>query len=130
MREELTRVYDLCHGCRMCFNLCTSFPSLFEMVDAHDGDPHALTEAEQDRVVDECFQCKICYVKCPYIPPHEWNLDFPRLMLRAAAVRKREASLRTRLTDNALGRTDLVGRVSSLAAPLANKVLASPGSAP
>ena len=87
MREELLRVYDLCHGCRLCFNLCPSFPTLFRFVDERDGAVHELTIAEQDQVVDECFQCKICYVKCPYIPPHEWMLDFPRLLLRAAAPR-------------------------------------------
>ena len=88
VREELTRVYDLCHGCRLCFKFCTSFPTLFEMVDKHDDqDAGRLTPAEQDQVVDECFQCKLCYINCPYIPElHEWNLDFPRLMLRADAM--------------------------------------------
>ena len=36
LREELTRVYDLCHGCRLCFKFCTSFPTLFELIDRHD----------------------------------------------------------------------------------------------
>ena len=80
MREELTRVFDLCHGCRMCFNLCPSFPTLFDYADKYDGDVEQMTKPEQDHVVDECYQCKICYVKCPYIPPHEWELDFPRLI--------------------------------------------------
>ena len=87
-RAELGRVFDLCHGCRLCFNLCPSFPTLFDLVDAHDGVVSAMTPAEQDRVVDECYQCKLCYPKCPYVPPHEWALDFPRLMLRAKAVRR------------------------------------------
>jgi ferredoxin len=118
LRGELNRVYDLCHGCRLCWNLCTSFPTLFEFVDAiPDQDVEKLTKAQQDQVVDECFQCKICYVKCPYIPPHEWELDFPRLMLRAAAVKKREAGVKVRITDNALGRTDLSGTVGSLTPP-------------
>jgi glycerol-3-phosphate dehydrogenase subunit C len=131
LRDELTRVYDLCHGCRLCWNLCTSFPTLFEMIDdIPDQDAAKLTPAQQDQVVDECFQCKICYVKCPYIPPHEWQLDFPRLMLRAAAVKKTHASVMTRVTDNALGRTDLSGRAGVLASPLANKVMGSPNSAP
>ena len=30
VRDEMTRVYDLCHGCRLCFKFCTSFPTLFE----------------------------------------------------------------------------------------------------
>jgi Fe-S oxidoreductase len=128
LRGELTRVYDLCHGCRLCWNLCTSFPTLFAFIDNHDDqDAHKLTAAEQDQVVDECFQCKICYVKCPYIPPHEWQLDFPRLMLRASAVKKKHDSVRVRITDNAIGRTNLSGTVGSLTAPLANRVMGTPG---
>src|SRR4051794_27217631 len=130
LRGELTRVYDLCHGCRLCWNLCTSFPTLFEFVDKHeDQDAAKLTKAEQDQVVDECFECKICYVKCPYIPPHEWALDFPRLMLRAKAVKKQGEGIRVRITDNAIGRTDLSGMAGVLGAPLANKVMGTPGTA-
>ncbi len=128
MRAELLRVYDLCHGCRLCFNLCPSFPSLFDAIDFHEGDVAALTIAEQDKVVDECYQCKLCYVKCPYVPPHEWALDFPRLMLRNSAIRRKEDGLRSKLTDNALGRTDLVGKLSTMAAPLANAMTQTPGS--
>ena len=128
MREELLRVYDLCHGCRLCWNLCPSFPTLFKYIDARDGAMHELSIAEQDQVVDECYQCKLCYVKCPYIPPHEWMLDFPRLMLRAAAVRKKRAPVKVRITDNALGRTDLVGKLGVLSGGIANKVTQTPGS--
>ncbi len=129
LRGELTRVYDLCHGCRLCLSLCPSFPTLFDLIDAKDGAVDALTAAEQDRVVDECYQCKLCYVKCPYVPPHEWELDFPRLMLRAEAVRrKHHGSLREKVTTQALGRTDLLGRVATATAPLTNKALEQPGS--
>jgi glycerol-3-phosphate dehydrogenase subunit C len=127
VRDELTRVYDLCHGCRLCFRFCTSFPTLFEMIDRFDDqDAGMLTPAEQDQVVDECFQCKLCYVNCPYIPElHEWALDFPRLMLRADAMRHAngQVSLRKRTTNQVLGRTDLVGAVATRAAPLANKLV-------
>jgi len=127
MREELLRVYDLCHGCRLCFNLCPSFPTMFEHIDARDGAVHELSIAEQDQVVDECYQCKICFVKCPYIPPHEWMLDFPRLMLRAAAVKKKRAPFKVRITDNALGRTDLTGTLGIASSGLANKIVQKPG---
>ncbi len=132
VRAELTRVYDLCHGCRLCFKFCTSFPSLFEMIDQHeDQDAGRLTPAQQDRVVDECFQCKLCYINCPYIPElHEWALDFPRLMLRADAMRHatKQVSVRSRLTDSMMGRTDMMGKVATAAAPLANRVVgAKPG---
>jgi Fe-S oxidoreductase len=42
--------------------------------------------------------------KCPYVPPHEWNVDFPHLMLRAKAVKFREEG--ARLRDKLLTSTD------------------------
>lgn len=134
VRDEMTRVFDLCHGCRLCFKFCTSFPTLFEMIDRHeDQDAGRLTPAQQDQVVSECFQCKLCYVNCPYIPGlSEWELDFPRLMLRVDAMRhaNKQVSLRDQMTNQFLGRTDFVGTVSSVAAPIANRIVgAKPGSA-
>jgi Fe-S oxidoreductase len=127
VRDELTRVYDLCHGCRLCFKFCTSFPTLFDFVDRHeDQDAGRLTPAQQDQVVDECFQCKLCYINCPYIPElHEWALDFPRLMLRADAMRHatNQVPARKKLTTAVMGRTDLLGTVSTKASPVMNKVM-------
>jgi len=133
VRDELTRVYDLCHGCRLCFKFCTSFPTLFDFIDQHDDqDAGRLTSAQQDQVIDECFQCKLCYVNCPYIPGQsEWELDFPRLMLRADAMRHAndQVSMRDRVTTNVMGRTDLLGKVATKAAPVVNKMMgAKPGS--
>lgn len=132
LREELTRVYDLCHGCRLCFKFCPSFPTLFGFIDQHDDqDAARLTHAEQDQVVDECFQCKLCYVNCPYTPgQHEWDLDFPRLMMRAEQVfrKNKKRSVKTKLTDLALGKTDLSGRIGSALAPLSNKAVETPES--
>jgi Fe-S oxidoreductase len=129
LRGELTRVYDLCHGCRLCLSLCPSFPTMFELIDAKDGVVDALTAAEQDQVVDECYQCKLCYVKCPYIPPHEWQLDFPRMILRAEAVKAKEhGTLKGKISSQAFGRTDLTGKLASATAPLTNAALAKPGS--
>ena len=126
LRQEMTRVYDLCHGCRLCLSLCPSFPTLFDAIDAHDGDVEALSAAEQDKAVDECYQCKLCYVKCPYVPPHEWQLDFPRLMLRASANRPKTVA--QQVTTQVLARTDLAGRAGSYLAPVVNAALSKPGS--
>ena len=30
---EQTRVFDVCASCRRCFNLCPSFPTLFDYID-------------------------------------------------------------------------------------------------
>ena len=127
VRDELTRVYDLCHGCRLCFKFCSSFPTLFEMIDQHDDqDAGRLTPAQQDQVVDECFQCKLCYVNCPYVPgQHEWAIDFPRLMLRADSMRHDtgQVSVRDRATTQMMARTDMIGTVGSATAVTINKVL-------
>jgi len=132
LRGELTRVYDLCHGCRLCVSLCPSFPTMFRFIDAKDGQVAALSHEEQDQVVDECYGCKLCYVKCPYIPPHEWQLDFPRLMLRAEAVKRKAhgglGGLKDRITTQALGQTDLLGRVGTTTASIANAAIGTPGS--
>jgi len=133
LREELTRVYDLCHGCRLCFKFCGAFPTLFEFIDVHDDqDAAKMTHAQQDQVVDECFNCKLCYINCPYIPGQsDWNLDFPRLMLRAEQTRVRngDISRKDKIQNQALGRTDLLGKLSSgMTAPLANATTGTPGS--
>ncbi len=130
VRDELTRVYDLCHGCRLCFKFCSAFPTLFEMIDQHDDqDAGRLTPAQQDKVIDECFQCKLCHIYCPYVPgKSEWALDFPRLMLRADAMRyaNNQVGIREKATTALMGRTDLLGKTASAVAPIANKVLAAP----
>jgi Fe-S oxidoreductase len=120
LAQELERVFEICHGCRLCFNLCPSFPELFDAVDGHDGDVRKLTPAEVDRVIDTCYQCKLCYPKCPYTPgdKHDFKLDFPRLMLRANAIRRKERGfdLRARI----LSRPALMGKVAGKCAGLAN----------
>jgi Fe-S oxidoreductase len=133
VREELTRVYDICHGCRLCFKFCSSFPTLFDYVDAHDDqDAGRMTPAQQDQVADECFQCKLCYVNCPYIPElHEWALDFPRLMLRHDSMRMAngQVTLRQRATTEAMGHTDALGKLATTIPTITNVVLgAKPGS--
>lgn len=118
--EELTRVFEICHGCRLCFGLCPSFNELFEFVDRHDGQVRHLDRAETNRVLDTCYQCKLCYPKCPYTPDeeHEFRLDFPRLVQRAVNIRARTEGICLR--DRLLARPDTVGRWGSFAAGLAN----------
>jgi Fe-S oxidoreductase len=133
VREELTRVYDICHGCKLCFNLCSSFPTLFDYVDAHDDqDAGRMTPAQQDQVADECFQCKLCYVNCPYIPElHEWALDFPRLMQRHSSMRisNGQVTLRKRATTEVMAHTDALGKLATTIPTITNVVLgAKPGS--
>ena len=122
LAKEVERVFDICHGCRLCFNLCPSFPTLFDAVDREGGDVRKLTAADNDAVVDGCFQCKLCYVKCPYTPDdgHEFKLDFPRLMLRYTAQQAKKNGISLR--DKFLGNPMLLGKMSAPAAPLVNRM--------
>jgi glycerol-3-phosphate dehydrogenase subunit C len=121
LQKEIVRVYDICLGCRLCFNLCPSFPALFEAADAKDGEVLALTRQEEQRVVDLCYGCKLCEVKCPYTPAlgHEFQLDFPQLMLRARAVKVREQG-GPALREKLLGNPDRLGKLGSITPKLAN----------
>src|SRR5437867_1712007 len=118
--RELRRVYDICGGCRRCLPLCPSFKVLFDRIDgdAVDGDVDKLPASDVKEVVDLCYQCKLCFNHCPYTPPHRWEVDFPRLMLRARAAGARRNGVS--LQDRLLGNADLVGRLGSLGAPLSN----------
>jgi Fe-S oxidoreductase len=102
--DEMERVFDLCHGCRRCVSLCDSFPTLFDLVDeSKTFEIDGVDRKDYWGVVDECFMCDLCYqTKCPYIPPHEWNIDFPHLMLRAKAVqfKKGERKISHKLISN------------------------------
>ena len=112
--EELERVFDICHGCRRCFNLCNSFPTLFDAVDESESmELDTVPREVYWDVVDHCYLCDMCYMtKCPYVPPHEWNVDFPHLMLRAKAVRFKEKGASMR--DRVLSSTDKVGNLAGI----------------
>jgi glycerol-3-phosphate dehydrogenase subunit C len=120
LEAEMRRVFDICHGCRRCFNLCDSFPRLFDLIDASPtGELDGVKSEDFAQVVEACTLCDMCFMtKCPYVPPHEFNLDFPHLMLRARAVEARRRGIP--LPDRELAKTDRNGRLASTLAPLAN----------
>jgi len=93
--DEMRRVFDVCHGCRRCFNLCESFPKLFDFIDeSKDGEVSSLSSDKFGKVVDACTLCDMCFMtKCPYVPPHEFNIDFPHLMLRYRMYQKKNSQL-------------------------------------
>lgn len=162
LEAEEKRVFEICNGCRLCFNLCPSFPRLFNAIDALDptevltgqvaaaraevdklgnhahatgvdalhaaeprADIHGQAEALEKlplsvhhEVVELCYQCKLCDPICPYTPPHEFAVDFPRLMLRHKAIHAREHGVSVQ--DRVLGDPDLVGKLGTMVPTLAN----------
>ncbi|QID18481.1 Fe-S oxidoreductase [Nitrogeniibacter mangrovi] len=109
LHKEMERVFDICHGCRRCVSLCGAFPTLFDLVDdGPTGEVDGVPKASYTAVVDQCYLCDMCYMsKCPYVPPHEWNVDFPHLMLRAKAVERKKHG--AKLRDTVLSSTDKTG---------------------
>ncbi len=114
LNAELERVFDICHGCRRCVSLCNSFPTLFDLVDESDTmEVDGVDKKDYSKVVDQCYLCDLCYLtKCPYVPPHEWNVDFPHLMLRAKAVKYQKGDVKKR--DKILSGTDTVGKLAGI----------------
>ena len=112
--EELERVYDICHGCRRCVSLCASFPTLFDLIDESETfEVDGVAKQDYWKVIDQCFMCDLCYLtKCPYVPPHEWNVDFPHLMLRAKAIKFKKGDVKLR--DKLITSTDFIGKFASI----------------
>src|SRR3990172_11338967 len=112
--RELEGVYDICHGCRRCVSLCHAFPTLFDLVDGSKTlEVDGVVKKDYWKVVDQCYLCDLCYqTKCPYVPPHEWNVDFPHLMLRAKAQKHKNGISKFR--DRILTSTDAVGAIAGI----------------
>ncbi len=128
INKELERVFDICHTCRRCVSLCNSFPTLFDLVDESETmEVDGVSKDDFKQVVDECFLCDICYLnKCPYVPPHEWNVDFPHLMLRSKAANFKRG--KTRIRDKLISSTKVVGNLAGLpvVAPVVNNLNDNP----
>jgi Fe-S oxidoreductase len=122
--KETLRIYEICDGCRRCFNLCPSFNTLLNGIDRHEGDVGKLTQDDHRHIVDECYFCKLCFNHCPYTPPHQYEIDFPHLMI----LRKRRlaAERGVRWRDRWLIATDLIGSIGSVTARPFNWLMSRP----
>ncbi len=120
VEAEMDRVFDICHGCRRCFNLCDSFPKLFDMIDeSPTGELDGVDKTRYAEVSDACTLCDMCFMtKCPYVPPHEFNLDFPHVILRHRAARRKADG--GDFVREQLGDTDRNGKLAKPVAGLAN----------
>ena len=117
---ELRRQFDICHGCRRCHNLCDSFPLLFDLIDeAESMELDTVDSKDFKPVIDACTLCDMCFMtKCPYVPPHEFNLDVPHLMLRYRAVELKKGDVP--FVAKQIAETDRNGKLAGAVAPLSN----------
>jgi glycerol-3-phosphate dehydrogenase subunit C len=121
--QETLRVFDVCEGCRRCFNLCPSFNTLFTRIDAGESDLTKLAAVDFEQIADECYYCKLCYNHCPYTPPHPYEIDFPRLMIGWKKLLAQERPVPWR--DWFFVRTDWIGAIGTRLAPLMNRMIAT-----
>ena len=79
---EGQRMAAVCNACRYCEGYCAVFPALERRLDFTEGDLAYLSNL--------CHNCGSCYYACQYAPPHEFELNFPRLLgdIRGASYRK------------------------------------------
>lgn len=122
LQKEITRVFEVCNGCRMCFKYCSVFHSLFNLLDnKYEGDVRKITIKDRDHILKQCFQCKLCEFTCPYTPRdvHEFQVDFPKLVHRWDAHRWSKP-LKLRLTDRILGDTMRMGKLARLSLGMIN----------
>ncbi len=119
--NETLRIYEVCDGCRRCFNLCPSFNTLLGRIDNYEGAVAKLTDADHRRVVNECYYCKLCFNHCPYTPPHHYEIDFPHLMVLWKKHLAAKHGVRWR--DRLLAKTDLIGKLGGFAASISNGLL-------
>lgn len=79
---EAQRMLRICNACRYCEGYCAVFPALERRLEFGEGDVHYLASL--------CHNCGSCLYACQYAPPHEFQLNFPRMMaeVRAATYRK------------------------------------------
>src|SRR5947209_1410564 len=117
---EMRGIFDICHGCRRCFNLCDSFPRLFSLIDeGPTGELDGVKSADFTKIVEACTLCDMCFMtKCPYVPPHPFNVDFPHLMLRHRASETRSG--KKQFVARQLAEMDRNGRIATALAPLVN----------
>ena len=120
VEKEMERQFDVCHTCRRCFNLCDSFPRLFDLIDeSKTGELDSVDKADYAKVDEACTLCDMCFLtKCPYVPPHEFDIDIPHLILRYRAAKHR-AGERDFVRDQ-LGQTDRNGKMAKPVAKIAN----------
>ena len=117
---EMRRQFEVCHSCRRCFNLCESFPTLFDLIDeSKNEDLESVDSKEFSKVVDKCTLCDMCFMtKCPYVPPHEFNIDFPHLMLRYRTLQKSKGQLNK--IPQELAKIDRNAKIAGIAPSIAN----------
>src|SRR5882724_9116838 len=74
---EADRLMVVCNSCRYCEGLCAVFPAMEMRRAFPDGDLNYLANL--------CHGCGACYYDCQFSPPHEFNVNVPKVLAQARA---------------------------------------------
>ena len=74
---EADRLMTVCNSCRYCEGLCAVFPAMEMRRSFPDGDLNYLANL--------CHGCGACYVDCQFSPPHEFNVNVPKVLAEVRA---------------------------------------------
>lgn len=74
---EANRLMTICNSCRYCEGLCAVFPAMEMRRNFLDGDLNYLANL--------CHGCGACYIDCQFSPPHEFDVNVPRVLAKARA---------------------------------------------
>lgn len=66
------RMASICNACRYCEGYCAVFPALERRL--------SFAEADLAYLANLCHNCGSCYYACQYAPPHEFELNLPKLL--------------------------------------------------
>jgi citrate/tricarballylate utilization protein len=80
--KEAGRLMVICNACRYCEGFCAVFPAMERRRTFSDGDLTYLANL--------CFDCRACFYACQYAPPHEFDVNLPRVFSRVRAETYRD----------------------------------------
>ncbi len=69
---EADRLMTVCNSCRYCEGLCAVFPAMEMRRSFADGD--------LDYLANLCHACGACFIDCQFSPPHEFNVNVPKVL--------------------------------------------------
>jgi len=67
--------FNVCNACRYCEGYCAVFPAA-EL-------RSTLTSGDLAYLANLCHDCRDCYDACMYAPPHEFEINIPKLLAEA-----------------------------------------------
>ena len=76
-QTEAARLMTVCNACRYCEGLCAVFPAM-EM-------RRAFPAGDLNYLANLCHACGACYIDCQFSPPHEFNVNVPRVLAEVRA---------------------------------------------